>query len=520
MFQFIKIKKFVLDNTIYRKYQIEYLNHINKVFKNTSINNNQNLILLEYYPSWTSIIFFTYLVSILRKKHKAKTVFYLPIRPNRLKIIYYNILVKFKIAHFKLLSFSSNDKLLIPNLSCINIGTKYSTKLKGIKKKSDILKIKFEGIKIGDVLYDSYLKKYNTYTIDPNSEKFKDYFIYFSKLFIFWFKYIKKNKVKSVIASHPVYENAIPLRISYSLGNKDSFTASIHFTYRHSKKHQSIEYDVKKRFKKLSKKEKKIGLKISNLNLIKKFNGGKTMDALLGERTPVVQKIKEKKINTSNNNVLIAIHSFSDAPHVFGNSIFEDHYEWLKFLGNETKKNTKFNWLLKVHPIFYDKEISIIHKILKDFPHIKILPKNVTNEELINKGVKFILSVYGSVTYEYAYFGIPSILATSNHPYKKYKFLKDASTKQEYKKIINNLENLKFSFSRDEVIEYYYMRFVRVNKLFKNYPNIVKTLGNQFASPLIYKCWLNEFTIKKNIKIMKKLNSYVDSKNYRFEYYN
>ena len=175
--------------------------------------------------------------------------------------------------------------------------------------------------------------------------------------------------------------------------------------------------------------------------------------------------------------------------------------------------------MLKVHPIFYDKEISVVNKILKDFPHIKILSKNTTNEELINKGVKFVLSVYGSVTYEYAYFGIPSILATINHPYKKYKFLKDARNKQEYKKIINNLENLKFSFSRDEVIEYYYMRFVRVNKLFKNYANTVKTLGNEFASPMIYKCWLNEFTIKKDAKIKRKLNSYMASKNYRFEYY-
>ena len=104
--------------------------------------------------------------------------------------------------------------------------------------------------------------------------------------------------------------------------------------------------------KKLSKVEMKIALKISKINLIKKFDGGKTMDSLLGERNPVLQKIKIKDRNTSNNNILIAIHSFSDAPHVFGNSVFEDHYEWLRFLGNETKKNTKFNWLLKVHPIF------------------------------------------------------------------------------------------------------------------------------------------------------------------------
>ncbi len=519
MKQFIKIKNFILDNTIYRKYQTKYLNHIKKVFKNTPNKNNKNLILVEYYPSWSSIIFSTYLISVLRKKYNAKTIFYLPVRPNRFKIIYYNILVKFKIAHFKLLSFSSNSNLLIPDLSNRNIKKKYFFELKNIKKKSDILKIKFEGIEVGDLLYDSYLKKYNSYTIDPNSKKFKEYFLHFSKVFDFWFTYITKNKVKSVIASHPVYENAIPLRISYNIDNKDSFTTSIHFTYRHSKKNQSIEYDVKKRFQKLSREEKKRGLRISKINLIKKFDGGKTMDSLLGERNPVLQKIKIKDRNTSSNNILIAIHSFSDAPHVFGNSVFEDHYEWLRFLGNETKNNTKFNWLLKVHPIYYDKEISIVNKILKDFPHITILSKNVTNEELINKGIRFIFSVYGSVTYEYAYFGIPSILATSNHPYKKYNFLKDANTRQEYKKIINNLENLKFSFSRDEVIEYYYMRFVRVNKIFKNYAQTIKILGNQFASPLIYRCWLSEFSKKKNIKIIKKLNSYLDSSNYRFEYY-
>ena len=197
------------------------------------------------------------------------------------------------------------------------------------------------------------------------------------------------------------------------------------------------------------------------------------MDTLLGERKPITQKIKKENNYLLKNNILIAIHSFSDAPHVFGNTIFSDHYEWLKFLANESKKIKKFNWLLKVHPIFYDKEISIVKNILKEYPHIKILPKSVTNEELINKGVKFVLSVYGSVTYEYAYFGIPSILATKNHPYKKYNFLKEAGTKNEYKKLLRNLHKLSFNFSKNEILEYYFIRFVRVNRLFRNYYKIV-----------------------------------------------
>ena len=94
---------------------------------------------------------------------------------------------------------------------------------------------------------------------------------------------------------------------------------------------------------------------------------------------PIVQKINFQKkdlLNKKKQTILIAIHSFSDAPHVFGNFIFEDHYEWLKFLGKETKKNLNFNWILKVHPIFYDNEIETVKKILKEYPHIKILKKN------------------------------------------------------------------------------------------------------------------------------------------------
>ena len=98
--------------------------------------------------------------------------------------------------------------------------------------------------------------------------------------------------------------------------------------------------------------KKKEALISSAKYLKRKFKGVKTMDTLLSERTPITQKIKKENNYLSNNNILIAIHSFSDAPHVFGNNVFTDNYEWLKFIAKESKKNKKFNWLLKVHPIF------------------------------------------------------------------------------------------------------------------------------------------------------------------------
>ena len=54
---------------------------------------------------------------------------------------------------------------------------------------------------MGDLIYDGYLKKHETYTVEIKSKEFKEYFVYFCKLFAFWFDYIKKNNVKSVIAT-------------------------------------------------------------------------------------------------------------------------------------------------------------------------------------------------------------------------------------------------------------------------------------------------------------------------------
>ena len=185
MIDFIKIKKFVLDNIIYRKYQIKYLEHLNKVFKKNNSQNKNNLILLELYPSWISIISFTYLIFVLSKKYNAKTILYLLIRPSKIKILYYKFLKKFNISYLKILSFYSNEQLLIPDLDKITNHKSYLAKLKKIKNKSDILKIKFEGILIGDLIYDGYLKKYETYTIKINSNEFKEYFFIFVSFLLF-----------------------------------------------------------------------------------------------------------------------------------------------------------------------------------------------------------------------------------------------------------------------------------------------------------------------------------------------
>ena len=78
------------------------------------------------------------------------------------------------------------------------------------------------------------------------------------------------KKVKSIVSSHPVYENAIPLRIAYSLG-KDAFTSSLHQLIGIQKKF-SFNYNIKIDIQHLV-KEKIKGIEISKKILKKNFWG-------------------------------------------------------------------------------------------------------------------------------------------------------------------------------------------------------------------------------------------------------
>ena len=70
----------------------------------------------------------------------------------------------------------------------------YLKKLKNIKNKKDLERIEINNIWIGDIFYDSFLKKFNLTTIDINSNSFKIYFKEFLYIFYFWQNYFKKIK--------------------------------------------------------------------------------------------------------------------------------------------------------------------------------------------------------------------------------------------------------------------------------------------------------------------------------------
>ena len=76
--------------------------------------------------------------------------------------------------------------------------------------------ITINSVLFGDLIYDSFLKSSKKPTIDINSNEFKIFLKNTIKIYLFWKNYFDKKNIKSLIVSHTVYFNALPLRLAIS----------------------------------------------------------------------------------------------------------------------------------------------------------------------------------------------------------------------------------------------------------------------------------------------------------------
>ena len=129
-----------------------------------------------------------------------------------------------------------------------------------------------------------------------------------------------------------------------------------------------------------------------------------------------------------------------------------------------------------------------------------------------------VLTMYGSIGYEYPYFGIPVINATNNNPHISYNFNYYPRSKDDYSKLIDDIEKLKFDKNkyRSEIYEYYFSNFLKDYYFFKDHIRTVEQLGENYSSPLVYREWINNLSEKKDSEIKEKVKKFLDSKLHRF----
>jgi hypothetical protein len=518
------------------KYQKKFINLTKNFFDKKKVNiNNQNQILVEFNPWPHFHIILSYVANILSDKHKSKIVAYFghKILINtfkegfffRLKWFLSNYLSIKTFAVYK--SFNTN-RFLNPNFSddIVESAKKSSKKiLKKINTNYDIEEIFLDDIWLGDLLYDSYLKAFECKTIDLKKDRFKIFLTEFLKLYYFWKKYFKNNKIKAVVASHGVYSLAIPLRIAI----KHNIPAYIPDwdKIQYLKKSQNLfqkrisGIDIHyKEYKKILKKNK-INIKTKYEEIKKNLNlrlEGKSND--LYYMGNMKKKITLNKFVNKNNKIKVVIycHTFFDSPHVFGKNLFPDYKIWLDFLENIMKK-TDYMWFIKSHPNSDKKTDDYMKLLSKRNPNLIQLPKNFSPKNISNLGIRYALTIYGTVGSELPLYNIIVINASLNNPHIDYKFNLHPKSIFEYEKLLINLKKIKLKIKKNDIYEHYYLKhFYFHNKwIFDDFNKMKESLNNgkDLYNHKIYNYWSDRISTKRHKEICENLLKYFKSEEHR-----
>ena len=276
--------------------------------------------------------------------------------------------------------------------------------------------------------------------------------------------------------------------------------------------------------------QKKDALKKARITIEKTFMGKRGLGRMIytktSKQTPYKgyfrssfhSKKNKNKIflNSNKKKILIASHCFIDAPHGYGpgSILFPDFYEWLEFLKKISKK-TDYEWYIKPHPHSLPGTDKYLDKFLLDTPEFKKIPKNTSHHQILQEKVDCVLSVYGSVGWEYAYHKIPVINASKNNPTINYNFNLHAKNLKQYEDMILNFKKYPIIFKKENILEFYFMDnlFSRSNWMIDDYYKLIKSIKgyDNLSNFRFYDYWVNRTSKTKVVSIYNIIDNFIKS---------
>lgn len=512
------------------KLTTDFIKHNKKVFDSGRFCNNANgpEVLFELNEMQSAQISYSYIAKVLSEKHGACLKAYnaSPISSSNENIFWKlsNILSSNKFGVFR--SFGI-IQIFFPrfNRQVIKRARIMCDQIRpSLKTKSDIEDIEIDNVWLGDLIYDMYLRKFNKPTIEVSDPGFIDFLFEMICLYVFWDDYFKQHDVRAVNVSHCAYVNAFPLRIAISR-NIPAYQTNQAYVYCLSPE-SSFAYNdffqFRQVFQTLPVKEQIAGLLEAEERVNLRFAGKVGVDMPYSTKSAYGNFKKTRLIRESSRiKVFIASHCFFDSPHGYGKNLFPDFYEWLDFLG-KISLETDYDWYIKTHPDYMEGTMQVINEFLDKYPKFTLLPCDSSHHQIIAEGIDVALTCYGTIGFEYAALGVPVINASVNNPHIAYNFNLHPKTVEAYKEVLMKLDAIDLKINKDEVYEYYFMKFIynTNNWLFDDYNKMQEDFGGysgQYTS-MIYDYWTKQWNPKKHAEILSFLRNFVDSGNFRLDH--
>lgn len=513
-----------------------FARHNKKIWKDFPQGGNDSEVLVEF-NSWDPLLGFSYLAPILAKEFQSNIRSFMA-SPKRgtfgtgalqLSVVRAGFFLNLfsNVQVYK--SFGVQPHILVPIRA-----HRLATKAKKLSEEffltdpdnRTLENFAIENVLIGDLIYDTYLRQNAVATINLSDPRFRKFFRQSVQDFLFWLNYVSGERVAAVITSHSSYTLAFPLRVAMARGIP-SFVAGTGAMYRVSmdRPHAGCEFlDYPEFFDNLGKSEKDRLLKQADTVLQDRFEGfvGEGSDiSKISAQNYRRQILGQALFPTGKTKVLVALHAFSDSPHWGGRALFPDYWEWVWFLANWSEKSP-FEWYVKCHPdSARHGDLPLVNTLLLRFPHLNLLSGQVTHHQLVDEGIDAVLTVHGTIGFEYALLGVPVVNASTINPHIRYPFNYHPQTIRELALLLENLHKLKKPTEQDKdrareyfAVKNHMKRHLLVEHLgdfvprAKAFRPIVRNLALQ------RRLFVRTFERNRHLEEIKKISSFVKSGQY------
>jgi len=340
----------------------------------------------------------------------------------------------------------------------------------GLRIKQDLLGLKIEGVHVGDLIYDNYLKWFRKPTVELRDLRL---LVVLVVAFYFFRKFadlVEREHYSEVYLTHSVYiAFGIAARVSLKNGADVYVTQNTRglFLQRltNDHPHQTPRFEkYKESFDSLPSEDKTSAIFSARARLQDRLSG--KIDGSISymrksaysssERQPVelVEYFPGKPY------ALIMLHCFFDSPHIYKWMLFEDFYEWVVHCLT-LLESKGFNVIVKAHPNGLDGNEAVVRALQERFLKANFISSGVSNNDILGvRDVRVALTVYGTVTHEFCYMGLPVINAGDN-PHIAYSFSKTPRSLNDFDRaLIDVMSGGGWGISKVEIEQFYYMNYM------------------------------------------------------------
>jgi hypothetical protein len=329
---------------------------------------------------------------------------------------------------------------------------------KEIQKLPDFSSYVVDGVMVGDLIIDSYLRFRPSPKFDVTdrfvrkliSQSLRD--IQKSE------RYFSKEKPLVYLSCYTTYiQHGLPVRVAIKHGIEvRCFPGALNFgkkltdtDFYHSSNCDSYRHDFQQLENHVSKRN------AAEAALKRRFSG--IVD--IATNYMKVSAYANTDINTGDvsGHVIIFLHDFYDSPHVYSGLIFVDFWTWITTT-IDVLLAANINFSIKPHPNQIPESDQAFKLLMSEYPGLKVLSSKTSNELLAKSGIICGVTVYGTVAHELAYFGIPTIACAKN-PHHQYDFCRTARSFSEYREFLLSPAVLPTSVDemRKQSLEFFFM---------------------------------------------------------------